>query len=70
MKIIEDCEMNGMFALIGTIFLGAGVWILSMPAGAATVGEVRGIAGACGLLIGVGVSLIGVEVMRHYMPTI
>ena len=48
--------------LVGLSLIAVAVYIFSLPAGAATVGEVRGIAGLCGLLIGGGLGLIGLTI--------
>jgi hypothetical protein len=43
----------------GFILIGLAIYIFSLPAGHATIGDVRGAAGLCGGLIGGGLALIG-----------
>lgn len=50
------------FSAVGFGLIGLAIYIFSLPAGNATIGEVRGIAGLCGLFIGSGLALIGFQV--------
>lgn len=50
---------------IGVSLIGLAIYIFSLPAGNATVGEIRGIAGFCGLLIGSGIGLVGLLTARN-----
>lgn len=52
---------------VGLGLISVAVYIFSLPAGHATIGDVRGIAGLCGLLIGSGIALIGLSIALNVL---